>query len=298
VIEHRCAREGRCVNAELVEVDQCAADCECHWGPYYPCSVPGGCGHLHEFVSSYQGAPIVQYYGLCMTCTQTVTNAIADLPQDYVSLRMAQHRGLSPASGELVMATKDLPIPISLTLTTLADQIEVEVSAFAEPVAEKLNIDWDKSMTPKNGGRYTGPVILDKSARLLVNAVDVLLSLPVWEYRLWGDDGWAEVEANGVEAGLTLLALHQATRSTLGLTRSVITMQAACPFCSAQSLVKIAGQEMIQCQLCWRYFSETEYEQWTLVLTNGHHKPRKRPKHINEFVHTSVEGSVGRPVSE
>lgn len=300
--DHRCARGNRCARTETVSYDHCAVECQCHLGPHYLCSVPGGCGHLHKAASADVGAMIEHQRGLCSLCELVVADALADLPQDYVSLRAAQHRGVSPATGELVMATKDLPVPISLTLTTLADQIEIETTAFAEPVAEKLHIDWDRATTPRAVSRYgvpprySGSVILNKAANLLRNSVYTLLNLPTWEYRLWGEDGWVEVAIDGVGAALTLLALHHAARSTLGLTRAVMTMQARCPWCRAQSIVHIAGKAHKECQLCLVKFTEREYEQLTIITINDHPKPPKKPQRFGPQLSNSVEGSVGRPM--
>jgi hypothetical protein len=305
VIEHRCARGEHCAHAETIEYEHCTGDCDCHLGPHYACSVPGGCGHLHVMAGAEVGEAIEQPYGLCPVCELVVADALADLPHDYVSLRIAQYRGISPAVGELVKATKDLPVPISLALATLADQIEIEVTAFAEPVAEKLNIDWDRSTTPKvisrfgSPPKYLGPVVLQKAAHLLSGATDILLSLPPWEYRLWGDEGWVEVEATGVEAALILLALHQAARAALGLTRAMVTMQAPCPWCKSQTLVQEAGKDFKQCQLCRTRFTDREYEQLTIITLGDHPKPPKKPQRRarqgREEIRSVSEGTVGRP---
>lgn len=262
---------------------------------------------MHSRLCGRLGSMIEHEHGLCTLCVAVVTDAIGELPADYVALRAAQHRGVSPATGELVMATKDLPVPISLTLAVLADQIEVEVCAFVEPVAEKLSMDWDKATTPRPATRhgappkYAGPVVLGRAARLLVNAVDVLIGLPVWEYRLWGDEGWAEVEVSGVEAALMLLSLHQAARAMLGTTRATTTMQAECPWCRVQSLVRVSGDEHIKCQLCFRWMDPQEYNQYSLVLI-GDKKPPKRPRRRTrkeeEELRDSAEGTVGRPVCQ
>lgn len=312
----RCARDQHCPAAVLLDAGQCLGNCDCHLGPHYPCSIEGGCGHLHVETTQLVGALIPHDRGLCDRCELTVSDAVSDLPYDYVSLRTAQYHGLSPAVGEVVSLSKDLPVPISLTFSTLADQIEVEVTAFAEPVAEKLGIDWDKSTTPRKvsnlpqytNPRYAGPVILQKAAQLLASSTDILIKLPTWTYRLWGESGWAEVEADGVTAALTLLDLHQATRATLGLTRAVSTMQANCPWCNVPTLVRVAGDEYIHCQLCRRRFTDDEYKTWSLVMVNNHDpavlvknrprkvKPKRQIRTVDQEVHTSTEGTVGRPV--
>jgi len=301
VIDHRCARQDRCAHAETINLPS-SCTCDCHLGPHYACSLEGGCGQLHRDVATMVGALIEEPYGLCATCGLVIADGIADLPHDYVSLRIAQYRGLSPVVGEIVSFSKDLPIPISLTFATLADQIEVTVTTFAEPVAEKLGMDWDRAVTPQLVSRfgappkYIGPVILGKSARLLSNAVDILLSLPSWEYRLWGMEGWDTAELDGISAALMLLDLHHATRATLGLTRSMTTMQAECPYCETQSLVKQAGKDLIQCQLCGRYFTEQDYQQWSIFVAGRAPKPKRRVR--VGAVKSSTEGTVGRPIRQ
>lgn len=304
MIDHRCARQERCARAERIEVPA-ECPCACHNGLHYACTELGGCGHLHKAGSALVGALIEQVGGLCPSCELVVADAISNLPHDYVSLRIAQYRGLSPAMGEVVSLSKDPPVPISLTFATLADQIEITTTTFAEPVAEKLGIDWDQAVTPqivsRHGAtpRYRGPVVLDKAAKLLTDTIYTLVSLPTWEYRLWGEEGWDLVEVDGASAALMLLALHQATRATLGLTRAAATMQAECPYCEAQSLVKQAGNDLIQCQLCARWFSESEYKQWSIFVISTSPKPPKKSRRIVrqeiEEIRTSIEGAVGRP---
>lgn len=307
MIDHRCAREDRCTHAVVVEVeDQCP--CECHYGPHYPCSVPGGCGYLHAAGLRTVGAPIEQPYGLCYVCGLVVGDALIELPHDYVALRMAQFRGIAPATGELVMSTKDLPIPISLTFATLAEQIEVEVSTFAEPVAERLNIDWDNAVTPRRASRYgpppryLGPVVLSRSASLLASCLNTLLDLPAWEYRVWGDNEWIEIQATGIEVALILLSLHQAARATLGLTRAMVTMPAPCPWCKGR-IVQIAGREFKQCESCQYRFTALEYEQLTIITINNQPEDLRTLKQANKHaraqrkqVLSTADGTVGRPI--
>lgn len=304
MIDHRCARAENCAHAERIELPA-ACSCDCHLGPHYVCSIDGGCGHLHRDVPTLVGTRIESPYGLCSACELVTADGITNLPHDYVSLRLAQFRGLSPGLGEVVTGTRELPLPISLTFSTLAEQIEVTTTAFAEPVAERLGIDWDRSTTPPHASRYgpqpryTGPVLLDRSARLLANSTTTLASLPAWEYRLWGEDGWALVDVTGPEAAMILLSLHHATRATLGLTRAHTMMQAECPYCETQSLMKPAGRDLIQCQLCSRWFTEKDYEQWSLFVIGSNPKPPKKPKrqprNSKEEIHSSSAGTVGRP---
>lgn len=310
----RCARDQHCPAAVRLEAGECAGHCDCHLGPYYQCSIEGGCGHLHTDAPMLVGASVTVDRGLCTSCELTVSDAVCDLPHDYVSLRAAQYRGLSPAVGEMVSFSKELPVPVSLNFMTLADQIEIETTAFAEPVAEKLGMDWDEVITPRRSNlrqytdpKYAGPVVLQKAARLITCSTDVLLALPLWTYRLWGEQGWTEAELDGVSAALTLLDLHHATKATLGLTRAVSVMQAECPFCESYTLVRVAGDDLIHCQLCRRRFTDEEYQRWTMVVINEHDPVLLKKKKIKshrqermpvEELHSTAEGTVGRPRRE
>jgi hypothetical protein len=235
--------------------------------------------------------------GVCMTCRYTISDAIRALPRDYAALHYAQQRGNSPAPYEAVSSSKELPIPLSLTFMTLAEQIVAETTAFAEPVAEQCGIDWDQVTTPNSGKGYGKPkyrqsVMLGKSVSLLSRRFDTFIGLPLWSYCLWGHDTWVTLDMTGIEAAGLLVSLHRAAYSILGLTRSVVTMQAQCPFCRARSLVKIAGRNDIKCQACGKHLTEREYEQWSFVLIAD--KP-KRARRYQKSVPSSREGTIGRP---
>lgn len=305
-MDHRCARAENCAQAEKIDLPAQSCTCDCHFGPHYVCSIDGGCGSLHNGALITVGSLIEQRTGFCDVCGYVVVDAIGQLPHDYVSLRIAQYRGLSPVLGEVVSSSRELPIPISLAFSTLAEQIEVMATAFAEPVAEQLGIDWDRSTTPYQASRhgpsprYTGPVLLDRSIRLLARATTTLIALPAWEYRLWGDEGWTWIEVSGPEAAMLLLSLHYATRATLGLTKAHTMMQAECPYCKTQTLMKPAGKDLIQCQLCARWFTERDYEQWSIFVIGSNPKPSKKPRRQSrktaQEIHSSADGTVGRPV--
>ncbi len=305
VSEHRCRKGADCLDAGILTVEHCGADCDCHTGPYRPCSEPGGCGHTHETTYTPIGAPIEAQIGLCETCGRITADDIAHLPLDYSALCQAALLGATAGNfSEVVASTRELPIPICLTFDTLAEQILTEVTTFVEPVAEALSIDWDDMSRPLQQSRF-GPspryrkqVVFDMAASLLSNAITTLLTLPSWEYRMWDNGELAEVEVDGLTAALGLSALHRAARCALGLTRYSLHLAASCPGCGSQALVRQAGADGAYCTACRARWSDLDYERQTLVLAAEHPKPgRKRPVPTGAMRYGTVEGTVARPAN-
>jgi hypothetical protein len=302
---HQCHKAADCLDAELVTIEHCGADCACHTGPYRPCSEPGGCGHTHETIDSVRGAAIEAVAGLCPTCERITADDIACLPVDYASLCQAAIIGATAGNfSELVASTRELPIPICLTFDTLAEQILCEVTTFVEPVAEALSIDWDAMSSPIRqtrfgpSPRYRKQVVFDMAASLLSGSISTLLTLPVWEYRMWDNGELTEVEVDGLTAALGLAALHRAARCALGLTRYSQRMTASCPGCGSAALVRQAGADGVYCTACRARWSDLDYERQTLVLAAEAPKPgRKRPVPVGPVRYATVEGTVARPAN-
>jgi hypothetical protein len=275
VTDHRCRRDERCAEAEKIEQRPTTCpECQCHLGPGYNCSISGGCGHLHKPVPTKVGGRIMAAHGLCVSCERVVAEAIGDLVGDYVALRAEQYRGGDSSLAELVTASRELPIPISLTLSTLAEQVVAETLTFVEPVTERLGIDWDAACRPKVASRFGRPpryrdtVIFTRAARILTNSMSVLLALPLLDYRIWVDGACLEVEADGLTAALALLALHETAQAALGLTRLTHKLPAPCPRCDALALVRYDGADDVTCRVCGDRWPYEDYTRLTLVLAS------------------------------
>lgn len=297
LVEHRCHRGDRCAAAQRVETQVCA--CDCHVGPYTPCTVPGGCGHLHTGPTELVGAGIEVPRGLCITCELINADDIAQLTTDYVSLYDAQSLGMVGNWREVVASTRDLPIPISLTFTTLAEQIAYETLTFVEPVAEVLGIDWDTRSRPQLRSRYgqapeyRKQVAFEIAAQLLSNAIPTLLALPVVDYYLWDGNHVAAFECDGLDAALGLASLHHAARATLGLTRLSVQLPTPCPACGFAALVREAGRDGVHCTGCLARWSEIDYQRQTLITITDYPAPPSAP--VGELAYSTIEGTVARP---
>lgn len=296
-MEHRCHRADRCADAARIEAQACT--CDCHLGPYTACTVPGGCGHLHTATGALVGAGIEAPRGLCAACERITAGDIAQLSTDYAQLYDAQSLGMAGNWNEVVASTRDLPIPISLSFVTLAEQISYETLTFVEPVAEVLNIDWDTRSKPQLRSRYgqapeyRKQVAFDLAAQLLSNSIPTLLALPVLDYYLWDGDRLAALACDGLTAALGLASLHHAARATLGLTRLSTQLPTPCPACGFTALVRESGRDGVYCTGCLARWSDLDYQRQTLITTTDHPKPPAKAS--GELVYSTIEGTVARP---
>jgi hypothetical protein len=273
-MQHRCHRADRCADAVRIEAQVCT--CDCHLRPSAACSVPDGCGYLHTAGGSLVGAGIEAPRGLCTTCERITGDDLAHLTTDYAQLYDAQSLGTAGNWNEVVASTREMPIPISLTFTTLAEQISYEALTFVEPVAEALNIDWDTRSKPQLRSRYgqapeyRKQVAFDLAAQLLSTAVITLLALPVLDYYLWDGDRLTAFACDGLTAALGLASLHHAARATLGLTRLSTQLPTPCPACGFTALVREAGRDGVYCTGCRARWSELDYQRQTLIVVAEH----------------------------
>jgi hypothetical protein len=267
--DHRCARNDRCTYRctyrEKIDPPRVCDECECHGhGPGYPCSVEGGCGHLHPTEKLTVGARIEAAAGLCVSCHRHVEQAIRELPMDYVELStLLGGRGGNPAA-DVVLSSRDLPIPIRVSVHDLQSAICHEASSWAEPVAEQLGVEWDTQRA-----RDSRPgVTLQRAARMLTNAVETLLALPVQTYHDHTSADW--VDRDGIDGALELLRLHDLVRLAAGRTALVHQLPAPCPSCNTLALVRHNGADHVECEHCRDLWTETDYRRLCLVLANDY----------------------------
>lgn len=266
VTDHRCRREAHCFESMRVEQRPATcSQCACHGGgPYTACSVSGGCGHLHSPVLTRVGGPIMASDGLCPTCTRVAVHTINELPRDYVDLHVALEHGVIGMT-DLVAATKELPAPLRVSVAAVAAEMVRVAVMFAEPVAERLRIDWDSTLM----GRHARPgYALQRAVRLLGHNIPVLLALRDVEVEVWSDNGWyrSSEPSDGISGALALMDLHQAAKAILGKTKLTheLPRSAPCPACGGQ-LVRENGASEVRCVRCPEKWTEEDYRRLVLV---------------------------------
>lgn len=261
---HRCARDQRCVNTTPATPE---CDCDCHGmaGAYAACSYDEGCGHLHaDETTELRGGAILTPEGLCEGCTRRVASALAELPTDYVELNLLLASGESGIFSDMVTGTRELPIPIRVSVEALQASIVHETQAWAEPVAERLGVDWDTARVAHCRPGHT----LQRASQLLANAVGTLLALPAQEYRHHSTGEWHELD--GIDGAIELLRLHDLVRFVAGKTKLVHRLPAPCPRCERMSLVRHNGSEVVQCEGCGVRWGFDDYTRLTLILAEDY----------------------------
>jgi hypothetical protein len=278
--------------------------CVCHGGgPYAVCDVTdgydGGCGHLHtdtpddvdtqrrcargtrcadrsperdpngKPTGAMLAAPITTDRGLCTGCVRDVTHALGHLTGDVVELTMLLGR-VGMSAEVVVSSSPDLQIPIRVNVEALRAQIDSELQAWAEPVAEQLGIEWDTTAVHRT---RMGPRV-QRAAHLLTRSVDTLLALPPQEHPAWvdGEPAWDieldcqdTVIRDGVDAGITLIDLHRLAYAALGRTKLVHRLPAPCPWCDRVSLVRHNGSDHVECEHCHRKIDQRHYD-WLVAV--------------------------------
>ena len=266
--EHRCYRGERCADSEKVEIKK---------GEY-----------------ERKGARIMAAQGLCVTCQRVTTTAIAELPRDYVELHLALERG-SAGIQEVVAATKDLPAALRINIAALAAEMVRVALAWAELVAERLNVAWDSTSV----GRHMRPgPALQRATQLLSRSAPVLFALRGVEVETWADNGWYRSydPTDGLDGALWMLRLHQVTRAALGQTKLVHELSAPCPNCDHLALVRDSGDDHVHCRHCRLQWPEADYARLTLVVAADYKDvDHRRPSRVNR-PRSSAEGTVGRSV--
>lgn len=292
----RCHLGEHCAASEKTEQRPTTCDeCQCHLGPNYPCTIPGGCGHLHKPATVKLGARIVAEQGLCPTCTRVTTDAIAELPRDYVDLTHALAHGTAGLA-ELVTATKDLPAPLRVSIAAFKAELVRVATSWAEPVADILRVDWDS----QEMDRHTRPgYALQRAARILAQNMPVLLALRDVEIRVWADNGhYNRFEPrDGLDGATDLLQLHRIARAALGQTKLVHQLPAPCPNCGNRALVRDSGDDKVHCQRCRLQWPEEDYRRLTLVLAADYDgvEVTRQPREFRP--ESGAEGTVARPVA-
>lgn len=211
------------------------------------------------------GGPTVRSDWLCDPCERHAHNAVTHLPEDYARLSLLIGKSHS-AGGQNVTATRELPVPIRLDVEALMARMVDEVTAWAEPVAERLRVQWDTQTIKASRPGHA----LQRAANLLTGAFPVFLNLtdhtiPTWVdgHRTmdgWTDPHWSHDDLDGITGAIRLIELHRRAQRTLGVSRLIVHMPDPCHECQALALIMTSGSERVDCTACARWWTLDEHE--------------------------------------
>lgn len=213
------------------------------------------------------GAQINPSRGFCDTCTRHVSNAITELPTDYVELELVIAKQ-SGGGGEPVSGSRERPIPISTHVEALQRLLPFETSTWAELVAGLIGVTWDSNAMD----RHARPGwVLQRAVGILSNSLSAFLALQPTPRRVWGHSGNLSYfeDQSGLDGALTLLDLHHRARAATGQRKLVHRLPAPCPRCDTQALERANGEDVIDCRACARRYSRDEYEKLCTLLARS-----------------------------
>jgi hypothetical protein len=255
-------------------------ECSCYGHDAEVCDVENGCGSQPEVcpihaahrcarlrncgekvpyrddqgkVLAWLPARITPVRGLCEWCTRGVGHTLGHLVTDVVELTTLIGHGNGATDDDHVSSSRELPVPIRLGVEALRAEIDAELQAWAEPVAEVLGIEWDTAAM----ARTRLAVRAQRAANLLAVSVSTLLALPDQEHPAWerGEPRWDRdldmqdtVVRDGVTGALALVDLHRRAYVTAGRTKLVHRLPTPCPWCDQRTLVRHNGASQVECE--------------------------------------------------
>lgn len=267
-IPHRCARADRCINRVRVDHDP-TCSCQCHGQSALDaqCDMEGGCGSTQdpEAPPRFEGGAILTPTGLCESCAKRVFRSLSELPMDYVELHFLLASGESGITSDVVMGSRELQIPMRVSIEALQASMLHELQVWSIPVARKLGIAWDA-----NQGIECRPGwLLNRAVKLLTNGLGTLLALPEQRYRYAALD-CEFVTRDGIGGALELMRMHDLVRFAAGKTKLIHELPSPCPRCERMTLVRHNGTEHVTCESCGVRWPEKDYKRLTLILAEDY----------------------------
>ena len=212
------------------------------------------------------GATTEQPDTLCPGCTRSVQRAIEYLPRDYVALSQAVGEK-ARANGQRVKASPARQVPLNVVVVAAMQDMAEALDRAAEIVSEQLNCDPPEGPEPSRVSQ-TALMVSTNIAKLLTTDV-----VEVWE---WQSDTRCDtrchpehrcddtqhlrwVERTGIQFGLRLRKLHQATASVIGELEKLLRLSIACGYCTEyQPLYQYPDSGTVVCKECtYDWTSET-----------------------------------------
>lgn len=287
--------------------------CECHSGWQRPCTVPGGCGHLHdltrcragkqcregEVLRNDQGEPTgrlgaalhpADNQHLCGTCIQAAVVALRELPNDVVELtqRMSAPsmavRYRDPDVPAAPRVKKPSPMLIDEYAFTLIELIDYECTIWAESVADAEGLEWDSTKAEhcRTGARVTNACTL--LSHLLVN----LIELPTQQQRAHSltanpSDGHdpdrttrfrGDYWSNREGWEAAVRIIDLHDRATRHIGRKPADgIQIPCPRCGERRLIREQHNDRVVCRDCRFALSDDDYDAFIDEALKSHGSP-------------------------
>ena len=215
--------------------------CTCDWRcPWNHCRAPVPCPGPSAKYGHRVAVPGVPVW--CRACQAIIVSAVAELPEACTRLLPGQ----VAAPSTVTDPTRRTTVTGSPSLSPAWDEIDA-VTRWAVDAEDRLRAHLNHSARPAR-------------RRLLVDAVTYLTG----QATAWLRTPWA------VEDGRTALTWHHRITAATGFDELVHRLDAPCPACNLQALVRENGSDHVVCRACRNTWPEAEYHWLTRLIAAEH----------------------------
>jgi hypothetical protein len=203
--------------------------------------------------------------GLCRMDTTLALRAIEQLPRDYLELGILlgkTSRSLDAPTG----GTRELPVPIRLSVEALQAEILWELAIWASAVAEQSGFTFVEAGRHHHRVRYAAGWLTGRWPALLTLPVTAVVRLDGKEERQSGRSLPVGTEEDGVNGALRLLHLHEQVTFVEGRTHRAHQLWSPCPRCQTLALCREEGSPHVDCGRCGHRMNMDQYDQLAGVL--------------------------------
>lgn len=238
--------------------------CACHSGPYYACSIEGGCGldHHRESPVEYSrdgnigacafpgcrdvdGKPTLTQDTICESSRRRYRRILDRILSNYVLIKSVMPAQVITQDGGPVKVSKEYGHP-SEWASDICSLIAGNLNATHDDLADHLGHE----PPPHPGVREAGRV--RAAYAYLTSWFDQLCTYPA-----------------AADTAETMVDLDRAIRRGLGQTEPVKFLPVPCPACELLTLTRRldrAGTDTVQCQNCPYHVPEANYKLFARVI--------------------------------
>lgn len=206
---------------------------------------------------------------LCKLCLIHTKAGVGALGNDWSQLQL-----LLPKSTSTLVAptggTRELPVPIRLSIAVLASTIIDELDRWAAVVAEHHDSDYnDRGPAGRRLDRALG-WCWTQFDTLVTLGPTIVARLDPTNPHVSGRDHLDITEETGLDGALRLFALHQQADALTGRTERADRLWSPCPKCQRLSLEHPEGSPNVHCRRCGHTMSLDHYEALANILTRAY----------------------------
>jgi hypothetical protein len=206
---------------------------------------------------------------LCRLCHIHTKAAVGALANDWRDLQLLLPKGASPLYAS-AGGTRDLPVPIRLSVAVLAEAIVDELDRWADVVAERHAADHSDRGQPARRLSAAVGWCYYKFDTLVTLGPTTVARLDSSNPHMSGRDHLDITLETGLDGALRLLDLHEQADTLTGHTRRAERLWSPCPMCQRLALEHPEGSATVHCRRCSHSMTLDGYDQLANILTRAY----------------------------